>query len=188
MAENRSTINTNKFFGNRIPDPWGNASIPKTSRTQTQRQENPLVSRNAILLTKISLTMEKISKQMVGMNKSLVQTSKLIVASEKLRQDKEKDENRKNQVLLQQTQAGKSEATIEASWLQKKLMSPITHIANKAKGILSKLTNAFLILFGGWLTNQTLIGLQAWSDKNWALLHKVRNNILISNQKDQRSI
>ena len=178
MAENRSTINTNKFFGNRIPDPWGNASIPKTSRTQTQRQENPLVSRNAILLTKISLTMEKISKQMVGMNKSLVQTSKLIVASEKLRQDKEKDENRKNQVLLQQTQAGKSEATIEASWLQKKLMSPITHIANKAKGILSKLTNAFLILFGGWLTNQTLIGLQAWSDKNWALLHKVRNNIL----------
>ena len=40
MAENRSTINTNKFFGNRIPDPWGNASIQKTSRTQTQRQEN----------------------------------------------------------------------------------------------------------------------------------------------------
>ncbi len=178
MAENRSTINTNKFFGNRIPDPWGNASIPKTSRTQTQTQENPLVSRNAILLTKISLTMEKISKQMVGMNKSLVQTSKLIVSSEKLRQDKEKDENRKNQVLLQQTQAGRSENTIEASWLQKKLMSPITNIANKAKGILSKLTNAFLILFGGWLTNQVLTGLQAWSDQNWSLLSKIRNNIL----------
>ena len=157
----RSTVSSRAFAGSIGPDP----------ATTT------LLTRNQLSLSAITSQLGGLAQQMQNLSGSLERISVAIANDSAL--DRQRDAQKLNQERIlseQQIREGK-ESVVERK-IQNALLVPVQKVAAKAQFTLSRLMGFFTTLLGGWLINQGVQTIQAYSQGNTKKLEQIRDNVL----------
>ena len=161
----RRTVSSSVFSGRQEP---------------VQPQADPittnLLQQNTLSLNNISGQLENISSQVSGLNGSLLVIKDNLTLSDTLDRQREAAKQNREAILAEQGLREGKESQIE-SRIQQALTFPVRRIAEKTQFGLSRLTNFFLILTGGWLTNTVVNMINANADGNVDLLNQLKTKL-----------
>ena len=110
------------------------------------------------------------------MNGSLAAIQENLAVSDTLERQREAAKQNREAILAEQGLREGKESQIE-SRIQQALTFPVRRLAQKTQFGLSRLTNFFLILAGGWLTNTLVDMIQASADGNTDLFNQLKNKL-----------
>ena len=161
----RRTVSSSVFGGRQEP---------------VQPQADPittnLLQQNTLSLNNISGQLQNISSQVSGLNSSLLVIKDNLALSDTLDRQREAAKQNREAILAEQGLREGKESQIE-SRIQQALTFPVRRIAEKTQFGLSRLTNFFLILTGGWLTNTVVNMINANADGNVDLLNQLKTKL-----------
>ena len=139
-----------------------------TGRAVPQQVQGDTISQN--LISKNSLTLESVSGQLSGItqqvssiNNSLDAIKNNLQLSDTLERQRQAAKERREAILAEQGLREGKESDLEKR-VQFALLTPVRRVSQVAKGILGRLTDAFLFIAGGWLINTTLTFLRLRSE------------------------
>ena len=153
-----------------------------TGRAVPQQVQGDTISQN--LISKISLTLESVSGQLSGItqqvssiNNSLDAIKNNLQLSDTLERQRQAAKERREAILAEQGLREGKESDLEKR-VQFALLTPVRRVSQVAKGILGRLTDAFLFIAGGWLINTTLTFLRLRSEGTVEEMKEFRNKLI----------
>ena len=153
-----------------------------TGRAVPQQVQGDTISQN--LISKNSLTLESVSGQLSGItqqvssiNNSLEAIKNNLQVSDALEKQRQAAKERREAILAEQGLREGKESELEKR-IQFALLTPVRRVKQVAQGILSRLTDAFLFLAGGWLVNTTLTFLRLNAEGNEEELKKFKDKLV----------
>ena len=161
----RNTVSSSLFSARRAPV----QAQPDTITTN-------LLQQNSLSLNNVSGQLTNISSQVSGLNGSLLAIKENLAVSDSLERQREAARQNRERILAEQGLREGKESQIE-SRIQNALTFPVRRIAQKTQFTLSRLSNFFLILAGGWLTNTVVNMIRASSEGNIELLNQLKTNL-----------
>ena len=161
----RNTVSSSVFSGRPAPV----QAQPDTITTN-------LLQQNSLSLNNVSGQLTNISSQVSGLNGSLLAIKENLAVSDSLERQREAAKQNRERILAEQGLREGKESQIE-SRIQNALTFPVRRIAQKTQFTLSRLSNFFLILAGGWLTNTVVNFIKASSEGNIELLNQLKTNL-----------
>ena len=161
----RSTVSSSIFSGRQAP-----------VQAQPDPQTTSLLQQNSLALNNVSAQLTNISSQVAGLNGSLAAIQENLAVSDTLERQREAAKQNREAILAEQGLREGKESQIE-SRIQQALTFPVRRLAQKTQFGLSRLTNFFLILAGGWLTNTLVDMIQASADNNTDLFNQLKNKL-----------
>ena len=161
----RRTVSSSVFGGRQAP-----------VQAQPDPQTTNLLQQNSLALNNVSAQLTNISQQVSGLNGSLAAIQENLAVSDTLERQREAAKQNREAILAEQGLREGKESQIE-SRIQQALTFPVRRLAQKTQFGLSRLTNFFLILAGGWLTNTIVDMIQASADGNTDLLKQLQNKL-----------
>ena len=161
----RRTVSSSVFGGRQAP-----------VQAQPDPQTTNLLQQNSLALNNVSAQLTNISQQVSGLNGSLAAIQENLAVSDTLERQREAAKQNREAILAEQGLREGKESQIE-SRIQQALTFPVRRLAQKTQFGLSRLTNFFLILAGGWLTNTLVDMIQASADGNTDLLKQLQNKL-----------
>ena len=161
----RRTVSSSVFGGRQAP-----------VQAQPDPQTTNLLQQNSLALNNVSAQLTNISQQVSGLNGSLAAIQENLAISDTLERQREAAKQNREAILAEQGLREGKESQIE-SRIQQALTFPVRRLAQKTQFGLSRLTNFFLILAGGWLTNTIVDMIQASADGNTDLLKQLQNKL-----------
>lgn len=159
----RRSISSNVFGGGRR----------QTVQAQPDTITTNLLQQNSLSLENISAQLNNISAQVSGLNGSLLSIKENLGVSDQLERQREAAKQNREAILAEQGLREGKESQIE-SRIQSALTFPVRRLAEKTQFGLSRLSNFFLILTGGWLTNTFINLIRASADGNIELLNQLK--------------
>ena len=133
--------------------------------------------RNSALLGGIASQVSNVTQQTVELNKSLQIISQTLAVGANLDRQREAANAQRQRRLINQGLVDANEQAIESK-IQQALMEPVKKIGKKVQFGLSKLTNVFFILAGGWLLEKTVNLLRALAGDNEEKFVQIRNDLI----------
>ena len=161
----RRTVSSSVFGGRQAP-----------VQAQPDPQTTNLLQQNSLALNNVSAQLTNISQQVSGLNGSLAAIQENLAVSDTLERQREAAKQNREAILAEQGLREGKESQIE-SRIQQALTFPVRRLAQKTQFGLSRLTNFFLILAGGWLTNTLVDMIQASADNNTDLFTQLKNKL-----------
>ena len=161
----RRTVSSSVFGGRQAP-----------VQAQPDPQTTNLLQQNSLALNNVSAQLTNISQQVSGLNGSLAAIQENLAISDTLERQREAAKQNREAILAEQGLREGKESQIE-SRIQQALTFPVRRLAQKTQFGLSRLTNFFLILAGGWLTNTLVDMIQASADNNTDLFNQLKNKL-----------
>ena len=161
----RSTVSSSIFSGRQAP-----------VQAQPDPQVTNLLNQNSLALNNVSAQLTNISSQVAGLNGSLEAIKENLGISDTLERQREAAKRNREAILAEQGLREGKESQIE-SRIQQALTFPVRRLAQKTQFGLSRLTNFFLILAGGWLTNTVVNMINASADGNTDLFNQLKNTL-----------
>jgi len=158
----RRTVSSSIFGGRRAP-----------VQAQPDSITTNLLQQNSLSLNNVSGQLTNISLQVSGLNGSLLAIKDNLALSDSLERQREAARQNREAILAEQGLREGKESQIE-SRIQNALTFPARRLAQKTQFALSRLTNFFLILAGGWLTNTVINLIRATSDGNIDLMNQLK--------------
>ena len=158
----RRTVSSSIFAGRRAPE-----------QAQPDSITTNLLQQNSLSLNNVSGQLTTISSQVAGLNGSLLAIKDNLALSDTLERQRETARQNREAILAEQGLREGKESQIE-SRIQNALTFPVRRLAQKTQFALSRLTNFFLILAGGWLTNTVINLIRATSDGNIDLMNQLK--------------
>ena len=153
-----------------------------TGRAVPQQVQGDTISQN--LISKNSLTLESVSGQLSGItqqvssiNNSLDAIKNNLQLSDTLERQIQAAKERREAILAEQGLREGKESDLEKR-VQFALLTPVRRVSQVAKGILGRLTDAFLFIAGGWLINTTLTFLRLRSEGTVEEMKEFRNKLI----------
>ena len=153
-----------------------------TGRAVPQQVQGDTISQN--LISKNSLTLESVSGQLSGItqqvssiNNSLDAIKNNLQLSDTLERQRQAAKERREAILAEQGLREGKESDLEKR-VQFALLTPVRRVSQVAKGILGRLTDAFLFIAGGWLINTTLTFLRLRSEGTVEEMREFRNKLI----------
>ena len=153
-----------------------------TGRAAPQQVQGDTISQN--LISKNSLTLETVSGQLSGItqqvssiNNSLDAIKNNLQLSDTLERQRQAAKERREAILAEQGLREGKESDLEKR-VQFALLTPVRRVSQVAKGILGRLTDAFLFIAGGWLINTTLTFLRLRSEGTVEEMKEFRNKLI----------
>ena len=133
-----------------------------------------------VKVDKPQANMDSVMKSIANIQETLQKLQTVIVTDA---EEKKKDSTKKNRQLLlegEREKRKKKEGLLEKvpERLKNALLSPVKAVGEKAKGILSRLMEAFSLIFTGWLADKGLKAIQAFMDGDKEKLKKIGMNVL----------
>ena len=133
-----------------------------------------------VKVDKPQANMDSIMKSIANIQETLQKLQSVILTDA---EEKKKDSTKKNRQLLlegEREKRKKKEGLLEKvpERLKNALLSPVKAVGEKAKGILSRLMEAFSLIFTGWLADKGLKAIQAFMDGDKEKLKKIGLNVL----------
>ena len=163
----RRTVSSSAFTGAAAPP----------APAQPDPQTTSLLSQNSSALSSVSGQLASISQQVGQLNFSLSAIqSNLALQAQLDRQRAAAEQAREAQLAEQGLREGK-ESAVERR-MQSALLKPVQSIAQKAQFTLSKLSNAFMMIVGGWLGSKLVEFLKAKSEGNIDLMNQIRDGVI----------
>ena len=157
----RSSVSSRSFAASIGPDPATTA----------------ILTRNQQSLSAITSQLAGIAQQMQGFSSSLERISVSIANDAAIERQRDVQKiNQERQLAEQQLREGK-ESVVERK-IQNALVAPVQTVAAKAQFTLSRLMTFFTTLLGGWLINQGVETIKAYSEGNTKKLEQIRDNVL----------
>ena len=145
-------------------------------QTQPDSQTTNLLTQNSLALNNVSSQLTNISQQVSGLNGSLAAIQENLAVSDTLQRQREAAKQNREAILAEQGLREGKESQIE-SRIQSALTFPVRRLAQKTQFGLARLTDFFLILAGGWLTNTVVKMINASSDNNTDLFNELKNTL-----------
>ena len=161
----RRSVSSSIFTGRAVPPP-----------AQPDPQTTSLLTQNSLTLTTVSQQLQNISVSLSSLNFSLGGIKENLALSDSLERQREAAQRNRERILAEQGLREGKESDIEKR-IQFALLTPVRRIAQKTQGILSRLTNFFLLLAGGWLTNTLIDFISASADGNVDLMNKLKGKL-----------
>ena len=149
---------------------------PAPVQAQPDSQTTNLLQQNSLALNNVSSQLTNISQQVAGLNGSLAAIQENLAVSDTLERQREAAKQKREAILAEQGLREGKESQIE-SRIQQALTFPVRRLAQKTQFGLSRLTNFFLILAGGWLTNTLVNMINASADGNTDLFNQLKNTL-----------
>ena len=133
-----------------------------------------------VKVDKPQANMDSIMKSIANIQETLQKLQSVIITDA---EEKKKDSTKKNRQLLlegEREKRKKKEGLLEKvpERLKNALLSPVKAVGEKAKGILSRLMEAFSLIFTGWLADKGLKAIQAFMDGDKEKLKSIGMNVL----------
>ena len=145
-------------------------------QTQPDSQTTNLLTQNSLALNNVSSQLTNICQQVSGLNGSLSAIQENLAVSDTLQRQREAAKQNREAILAEQGLREGKESQIE-SRIQRALTFPVRRLAQKTQFGLARLTDFFLILAGGWLTNTVVKMINASSDNNTDLFNELKNTL-----------
>ncbi len=161
----RRSVSSGIFGGRRAP-----------VQAQPDSQTTNLLQQNSLALNNVSAQLTNISSQVAGLNGSLAAIQDTLGISGTLERQREIAKQNREAILAEQGLREGKESQIE-SRIQQALTFPVRRLAQKTQFGLSRLTNFFLILAGGWLTNTLVNMINASADGNTDLFKQLQSTL-----------
>ena len=153
-----------------------------TGRAVPQQVQGDTISQN--LISKNSLTLESVSGQLSGITQQVSSINNQLDAiknnlqlSDTLERQRQAAKERREAILAEQGLREGKESDLEKR-VQFALLTPVRRVSQVAKGILGRLTDAFLFIAGGWLINTTLTFLRLRSEGTVEEMKEFRNKLI----------
>jgi hypothetical protein len=161
MAENRGGLSPTTFMG----------------RSQEDATTMKVLVSNQASLDAVNVQLVRISTQMSEFSNSLTRISGLMAESSALERLKEQQQAKQERELAEQRLREGKESVVERK-MQSALAAPIQKVGAKAQGTLGNLMRFFTILLSGWLLNQGIQALKAYSEGNKKRLQDIGKSVL----------
>jgi hypothetical protein len=161
MAENRGGLSPTTFMG----------------RSQEDVTTMKVLVSNQASLDAVNVQLVRISTQMSEFSNSLTRISGLMAESSALERLKEQQQAKQERELAEQRLREGKESVVERK-MQSALAAPIQKVGAKAQGTLGNLMRFFTILLSGWLLNQGIQALKAYSEGNKKRLQDIGKSVL----------
>ncbi len=147
----KRTINPKKVFG-------------KSEVTKVEPQQN----------------MDSVLKSIANIQETIKKLQSIIITDAEEKKKQQSKENRQQLLEGENEERKKKEGLLEKvpERLKTSLLSPVKAVGEKAKGILSRLMEAFSLIFTGWLANKGLKAIQAFMDGDKEKLKSIGMNVL----------
>lgn len=136
-----------------------------------------LISRNSLALGTVSNQLQSISQQMNALNGSIQAVFTNISVNSALEKQKDIQNQNQERILAEQRLREGQESIVERK-IQSALISPVQRVAQKASFTLTRLMGFFTTLLAGWLLNQGIQTLKAFSEGNTKQLNAIKDNVL----------
>lgn len=156
----------------------------KNSIIQLTKQIDSLREQNRQIIVGVTNNITQIQQQVNGLQEQITDFSSaydriatLIANSSLIDQQRSQFENEQERRNAEIGLRRGKEKALE-NRIQEALTEPIKRIGNKLQFGLGNLLQALYFIFGGWLTNQVLNLLNAFSSKNWELFDKIKESII----------
>lgn len=162
MAENRGGLSPTTFMGRSV-----------TEDAMTSK----VLASNQMSLDAINAQLVRISIQMTGFNNSLGRISTLMAESSAIERLKERQAENQDRILAEQKLREGKESVVERK-IQNSLSAPVQKIGAKTQGTLGNLMRFFTFLFTGWLLNQGVQAIKAYSENNKKRLQEISKTVL----------
>lgn len=156
----------------------------KNSIIQLTKQIDSLREQNRQIIVGVTNNITQIQQQVNGLQEQITDFSSaydriatLIANSSLIDQQRSQFENEQERRNAEIGLRRGKEKALE-NRIQEALTEPIKRIGNQLQFGLGNLLQALYFIFGGWLTNQVLNLLNAFSSKNWELFDKIKESII----------
>lgn len=136
-----------------------------------------LISRNSLALGTVSNQLQSISQQMNALNGSIQAVFTNISVNSALEKQKDIQDQNQERILAEQRLREGQESIVERK-IQTALLSPVQRVSQKASFTLTRLMGFFTTLLAGWLLNQGIQTLKAFSEGNTKQLNAIKDNVL----------
>ena len=150
-------------------------AVPQQAQGDTISQN--LISKNSLTLESVSGQLSGITQQVSSINNSLEAIKNNLQVSDALERQRQAAKERREAILAEQGLREGKESELEKR-IQFALLTPVRRVSQVAKGILARLTDAFLFLAGGWLVNTTLTFLRLNAEGNEEELKKFKDKLV----------
>ena len=150
-------------------------AVPPQAQGDTISQN--LISKNSLTLESVSGQLSGITQQVSSINNSLEAIKNNLQVSDALEKQRQAAKERREAILAEQGLREGKESELEKR-IQFALLTPVRRVKQVAQGILSRLTDAFLFLAGGWLVNTTLTFLRLNAEGNEEELKKFKDKLV----------
>ena len=150
-------------------------AVPQQAQGDTISQN--LISKNSLTLESVSGQLSGITQQVSSINNSLEAIKNNLQVSDALERQRQAAKERREAILAEQGLREGKESDLEKR-VQFALLTPVRRVKQVAQGILSRLTDAFLFLAGGWLVNTTLTFLRLNAEGNEEELKKFKDKLV----------
>ena len=155
----------------------------KTAFKLRKRKLDPskVFGKSAIVkVDKPQANMDSVMKSIINIQETLQKLTNFIVTEA---EEKKKDTRRENRQLLlagEKEERKKKEGLLEKvpERLKNALLAPVKAVGEAAKGVLSRLMEAFTLIFAGWLTDKGLKAIQAFMDGDKDKLKEIGKNVI----------
>ena len=161
----RRSVSSNVFSGRALPQ---QVSDP---------QQTSLLNQNSLTLTNVSSQLSGINERVSNINTSLNAIKENLTLSDELERNRERAKEQREAQLAEQGLREGKESALEKK-IQFALLTPVRRVANFAKGLLGRLTDFFLVVAGGWLTDQILSFFRLKSEGNIDGLNRFKTKFL----------
>ena len=133
-----------------------------------------------VKVDKPQANMDSVMKSIINIQETLQKLTNFIVTEA---EEKKKDTRRENRQLLlagEKEERKKKEGLLEKvpERLKNALLAPVKAVGEAAKGVLSRLMEAFTLIFTGWLTDKGLKAIQAFMDGDKDKLKEIGKNVI----------
>ena len=133
-----------------------------------------------VKVDKPQANMDSVMKSIINIQETLQKLTNFIVTEA---EEKKKDTRRENRQLLlagEKEERKKKEGLLEKvpERLKNALLAPVKAVGEAAKGVLSRLMEAFTLIFAGWLTDKGLKAIQAFMDGDKDKLKEIGKNVI----------
>ena len=162
----RRSLSSNIFTGRAVPP-----------QAQGDTISQNLISKNSLTLESVSGQLSGITQQVSSINNSLEAIKNNLQVSDALERQRQAAKERREAILAEQGLREGKESELEKR-IQFALLTPVRRVKQVAQGILSRLTDAFLFLAGGWLVNTTLTFLRLNAEGNEEELKKFKDKLV----------
>lgn len=156
----------------------------KNANIQLTRQVDNLREQNRQIIIGVTNNISQIQQQVNGLQEQITDFSSaydriatLIANSSLIDQQKSQFENEQERRNAEIGLRRGKEKALE-NRIQEALTEPIKRLGSKLQFGLGNLLQALYFIFGGWLTNQVLNLLNAYSDKNWKIFDQIKESII----------
>ena len=119
-------------------------------------------------------------KSIASIQETIKKLQSIVITDAEEKKKQQARENRQQLIEGENEKRKKKEGLLEKvpERLKTSLLSPIKAVGEQAKGILSRLMEAFTLIFTGWLADKGLKAIQAFMDGDKEKLKSIGMNVL----------